>query len=84
MEIKFDYSRDLFIADDTEYPLDGLRKYLIDNHEGLVRGHFIKAIRSGGKTKFTFDWDAIYFKAKQYSIIKNYLHELSGITGGAV
>jgi len=78
MQIKFDYRKDEFTVDEQPYPLAGLRKHLINNHEDLVSGHFIKAIHSAGRTKFTFDWDAIYFKAKEYSIIKNYIHDLQG------
>ena len=76
MTIKFDYTKDEFTVDDQPYALADLRKYLVSNHEDLVRGHFIKAIVSGGKVKFTFDWDAIYFLAKEYSFIKNYIHDL--------
>lgn len=76
MNIRFDYSLDVMVLDEKEYPLRPLRKYLTSNHPELVQGHFIKAIRVGGKTKFTFDWDTIYFKAKEYGLIKNYIHEI--------
>lgn len=76
MDIKFDYSKDVMVADGTEFPLKPLRKYLTANYPELVQGHFIKAIRSGGRTKFTFDWDTIYFKSKEYGHIKKYLNEI--------
>lgn len=76
LTVNFDYSLDTMKVDGTIYPLKPLRQYLSREHPELLEGHFIKAIRSGGKTKFTFDWDTIYFKANEYGYIKNYLHEI--------
>lgn len=73
MKINYDYSKDTMTIDGTEYHLRPYRKWLIQNHEGLCAGSFIKAISVGDITKYTYDWDTIYFKAAQYEFLNQYL-----------
>lgn len=81
VKIKYNYSLDIMTINGDEYPLIPYRKWLIKNHETLCNGHFVKAIKMLGKTKFYYDWQAIYFIAFEYQFLNKYLHELStGIT----
>lgn len=75
--IKYDYTRDLFTLDGLEYDLTHYRRWLLANHEQLCNGHFIRAVKVGDKTKFTFDWQSIFLKAEEYQFINNYIHERS-------
>lgn len=74
--MKYDFVEDVMRVDATSYPLKDYRKWLMENHEPLVIGHFIKAISSGGRTKFTYDWQSIYFIAEEYDIVSNYIKQL--------
>lgn len=73
--LKYDYSKDLMTLDGVDYPLSNFRKWLLTNHEQLCNGHFIKSIKCGGKIKFTYDWQHIYFVAEQYEFTKQYIHD---------
>ena len=74
--MKYNFSTDTMSHNSKEYPLKPYRKWLINNHEQLVTGHFIKALTVGDKTKFTYDWQSIYFKAEEYQFLHAYLKEL--------
>lgn len=75
--VKYDYIEDIMIVDGVEYQLRPYRIWLIQNHEQLCSGHFIKAIRVGDKTRFTYDWQTIYFKSEEYQFLNNYMHEIN-------
>jgi hypothetical protein len=77
VKIHYDYSKDIMAIDGSEYPLSPYRKWLFKNHESLCNGHFIKALKVLGKTKFYFDWQSIYLKASEYQFLNNYINELS-------
>ncbi len=77
VKIKYDYLRDIMLIDGEEYPLKHYRIWLINNHESLCNGHFVKAIKMLEKTKFYYDWQAIYFIAFEYQFLNKYLYELS-------
>lgn len=77
MKIHYDYSKDLMTIDSVDYPLKPYRKWLMNNHESLCSGHFIKALTVLDKTKFYYDWQSIYLKSSEYEFLKNYIHELS-------
>ena len=68
------------LVDGVEYPFDGYQIWLLQNHEQLCTGHFVKAIRSGGRTVFTYDWQTIYLKAEEYQFYKNYVNEINSIS----
>lgn len=77
MKANYNYSKDIMVVDSVEYPLKPYRKWLIENHDSLVSGHFIKSLHVLGKTKFYFDWQTIYLKASEYQFLNDYIHELS-------
>lgn len=77
MVIKYDYSDDKMVVDGVDYPLHPYRKWLVQNHEQLCSGHFIKAIKVGDKTRFTYDWQTIFLKAEEYLFLKNYVNEIN-------
>jgi len=74
--MRYDFSKDIMVIEGVEYPLKPYRKWLAENHERLVTGHFIKALTIGGKTKFYYDWQTIYFLADEYLFLKDYLKTL--------
>jgi hypothetical protein len=74
--MKYDYSLDIVIRDGVEYQLKPYRKWLLTNHESLVVGHFVKALRAGDKTKFYYDWQTIYFLASEYGFFQDYIDSL--------
>jgi hypothetical protein len=76
----YDYVKDTMVVSGTSYDLKPYRKWLARNHESLVQKHFIKAIAVGFKTKFTYDWQHIYFVAEEYNFLKDYLNELHSNT----
>ena len=73
--MKYDYTKDIVITNGVEHQLKPYRKWLLANHESLVVGHFVKALTIGGKTKFYYDWQTIYFLASEYGFFENYLNE---------
>lgn len=73
----YDFSEDTMTYNGVTYQLQPYREWLVYNHEQLCTGHFIKAIRSGGKTLFTYDWQSIYLKSQQYGFIDNFIREAS-------
>lgn len=72
MRIEYDFAQDTMSIEGVRYELKPYRKWLISNHEQIVQGHFIKALQVGGRTKMTFDWQAIYYKAENYNILEAY------------
>lgn len=78
--IKYNYSEGYLAYDGVLYPFDEYQKWLLRNHEQLCIGHFIKAIHSGGRTVFTYDWQTIYLKAEEYQFYKNYVNEINSIS----
>lgn len=68
--------------DGVDYQLSTYRRWLIQNHENLCVGHFIRALEVEGKTKFYFDWQSIFLKAYEYQFLKDYIYELSTDTIG--
>lgn len=74
--MKYDYSKDIVSVDGVDYELKPFRKWLMQNHESLVVGHFVKAIRIGSQTKFYYDWQTIYFLASEYGFFQNYIDSL--------
>lgn len=77
MVIKYDYTGDLVVVKGVEYPLKPYRIWLIQNHEQLCSGHFIKAIRVGDRTRFTYDWQTIFLKAEEYQFLNDYINEIN-------
>lgn len=77
MLIKYDYIEDNMTVDGVEYQLRPYRVWLIQNHEQLCSGHFIKAIRVGDRTRFTYDWQTIFLKAEEYQFLNDYIHEVN-------
>lgn len=77
MKTNYNYSKDTMTIDGTEYSLGPYRRWLIENHESLCSGHFVKALTVMNKTKFYFDWQSIYLKASEYNFLNDYLNELS-------
>lgn len=75
--MKINYIIDTMIINGVEYPLAKYRSWLISNHEQLCSGNFIKAIIVGEKTRFTYDWQHIYFLADQYQFTKDYINEIT-------
>jgi hypothetical protein len=75
----YDFVKDVMIIEGVEYALKPYRKWLIQNHEQLVNGHFIKALTVGGQTKFYYDWQAVYFLSAEYGFVNNYLTNHSQI-----
>lgn len=71
--MKYDFTKDIMVIDGVEYQLKPYRKWLFENHEKLVTGHFIKALTIAGKTKFYYDWQAIYFLSAEYQFVDDYL-----------
>lgn len=72
MKIKFDYVADILYVDGEAFKLDQLRNYIWHHHSDIVRSHAIKKIIINGQYRWTYDWDAIYYKAKQTGIINDY------------
>jgi hypothetical protein len=75
--MRYDFAKDTMLVDGNAYPLKPYRKWLMDNHERLVQGHFIKALHVDGKTKFYYDWQAVYFLAEEYLFLNSYLKTLA-------
>lgn len=79
--MKYDFAQDvLYIRmpdkdDDTAISLKDYRNWLLINHEVLCKNHFIKALRSGNKTKFTFDWQSIFATAQRYKYLNKFIDE---------
>jgi hypothetical protein len=71
--MSYDFGKDVMIVEGVEHPLKPYRKWLIQNHEQLVNGHFVKALSIGGKVKFYYDWQAVYFLAHEYGFLHKYL-----------
>jgi hypothetical protein len=71
--MRYEYSKDVMIIDGKEYSLKPYRKWLMEYHEGLCRGHFVKALKVDGYTKAYFDWQTIYHLASEYGFLNNYL-----------
>jgi hypothetical protein len=74
--MRYEFSQDIMVYDGIEYPLKPYRKWLFQNHERLVNGHFIKALTVGDKTKFYYDWQTIYFLAEEYLFLNDYIKTL--------
>jgi hypothetical protein len=74
--MKYDYSKDIVSVDGVDYELKPYRKWLMRNHESLVVGHFVKAIKVGSQTKFYYDWQTIYFLANEYGFFQDYVSSL--------
>lgn len=74
--MRYDFTKDLMVIDGTTYPLKPYRKWLRENHDRLVSGHFIKALTLGDKTKFYYDWQTIYFLAEEYLFLNDYIKTL--------
>lgn len=75
--VKYDYIEDNMHVDGVEYQLRPYRIWLVQNHEQLCSGHFIKAIRVGDRTRFTYDWQTIFFKAEEYQFLNDYINEVN-------
>lgn len=75
--IKYIYTDGYMLIDGAEYPFDGYQKWLLQNHEQLCIGHFVKAIHSGGRTIFTYDWQTIYLKSEEYQFLNDYINEIN-------
>lgn len=75
--VKYDYIEDNMTVNGVEYQLRPYRVWLVQNHEQLCSGHFIKAIRVGDRTRFTYDWQTIFLKAEEYQFINDYIHEVN-------
>jgi hypothetical protein len=73
--MKYDYVKDVLRYNGKSYPLSDYRAWLIRNHESLCTNHFVKAIRSKGKTVFTFDWQSIFLRAEEYQFLNDYINE---------
>jgi hypothetical protein len=73
--VKYDYLEDNLVVDGAVYQLQPYRIWLIQNHEQLCSGHFIRAIRVGDRTKFTYDWQTIFLKAEEYLFLNQYIDE---------
>lgn len=74
--MKYDYYKDIVSVDGVDYELKPYRKWLMRNHESLVVGHFVKAIKVGSQTKFYYDWQTIYFLANEYGFFQDYVSSL--------
>lgn len=74
--MRYDFSKDTMVIDGKSYQLKPYRKWLKDNHERLVSGHFVKALTIGDKTKFYYDWQTIYFLAEEYQFLNDYLKSI--------
>lgn len=74
--MRYDFVKDTMNVDGIEYQLKPYRKWLTDNHERLVSGHFVKALTMGDKTKFYYDWQTIYFLAEEYQFLNDYIKTL--------
>jgi len=74
--MRYDFVKDTMTIDGIEYQLKPYRKWLTDNHERLVSGHFVKALTIGDKTKFYYDWQTIYFLAEEYQFLNDYIKTL--------
>ena len=79
---KYDYAKDTATVDGTKIDLAPFRRWLLYNHEQLCSSHFVKAVTIAGKTKFTYDWQHIYFVADQYGFTKNYIDEVNSESPG--
>lgn len=75
--IKYNYTLDSIYVNDTLYPLEAYRKWLLSTHSQLCSGHFVRAVRSNGKTIFTYDWQSIYLKAEEYQFLNDYINEIN-------
>lgn len=75
MKTEYDFRQDIMTIDGVKYKLRPYRKYLLQEHNSLVTGHFIKAITAGDITKFTYDWQTIYFLAAEYFFLRDYIEQ---------
>ena len=74
--MRYDFVKETMTIDGIEDQLKPYRKWLTDNHERLVSGHFVKALTIGDKTKFYYDWQTIYFLAEEYQFLNDYIKPL--------
>lgn len=74
--MRYDFTKDTMTVDGKCYPLKPYRRWLRENHDRLVSGHFIKALTLGDKTKFYYDWQTIYFLAEEYLFLNDYIKTL--------
>jgi hypothetical protein len=72
---KYNFLDDTLTFNGASYELHPYRIWLIQNYEQLCSGHFIKAIRVGDRTKFTYDWQTIFLKAEEYLFLNQYIDE---------
>lgn len=75
MEIRFDYRKDVVYIDGDRIPLEDLRVWLSEHYTSMVWAHRIKRIHVSGGYRWTYDWDAVFYKAKTLLIIKKFHHE---------
>jgi len=73
--MSYNYAKDTMTVGGKRYPLSEYRKWLKSNHYHLVQGSFIKAITIAGSTKFTFDWQHIYFIAEQHGLLAEFIQQ---------
>lgn len=76
--MNYNYDSDtMTTATGNTLPLEPYRLWLLSHNEPLVSGHFVKAIATGRGTKFTYDWQAIFFAAEEYNFLNEYLKTIN-------
>lgn len=75
--VKYNFSDGFMVVDGVSYPFGDYQIWLLQNHEQLCIGHFVKAIHSGGRTIFTYDWQTIYLKSEEYQFLNDYINEIN-------
>lgn len=73
MEVKYDFNKGTIRFEYGEsYNLESLRRYVLNYHEDRIRHYFIKAIRSGKKNIFTYDFDGFFTHEIDIPIMRAY------------
>lgn len=70
-----DYRRNIFRVNNTTYNLDDLRAWIKDVHPDILLSHRIKRIWTGGQHLWTFDWDAVFFKVLNSTLVNDFLND---------
>ena len=66
--MNLNYNEDSMTIGKVEYSLKKYRWYLLNEYPDLCKAYFIKSIRVGSETIFTYDWMAIYSRARELNI----------------
>lgn len=61
MNVEYNFSKNTVSFDSGEtYDLDHLRSYIVGFHNSRLKDYFVKCIHSGGRKRFTYDFNGFF------------------------